>query len=107
MEYANPFALTDRRILVTGASSGLGHAIALACARMGAEVLGVGRDEARLRRTKLDLETVSPLPHRTIRADLTRTAERDALVMDLGGPVSGVVHSAGISRLSPVRMITE
>ena len=107
MEATNPFSLAERRVLVTGATSGLGHAIALSCARMGAEVIGVGRDEARLRQTQEALAAASPKNHRCIRGDLTQGADRDALVAELGGPVHGVVHSAGISRLSPVRMITE
>lgn len=108
MEFINPFSLTDRRILVTGATSGLGYAIALACAHMGAEVLGVGRDEERLRRTQQALEAASPRPHRTVRADLTQAADREILVASLGNaPIHGLAHSAGISRLSPVRMLTQ
>ncbi|MBS0339291.1 MAG: SDR family oxidoreductase [Proteobacteria bacterium] len=107
MEFSNPFSLAERRILVTGATSGLGHAIALTCAHMGAEVVGVGRDEARLAKTQETLAEISSKPHRTIRADLTQAADRDVVVDALGGPVNGVVHSAGISRLSPVRMLTE
>jgi NAD(P)-dependent dehydrogenase (short-subunit alcohol dehydrogenase family) len=105
--FINPFALSDRRILVTGATSGLGKAIALCCANMGAEVIGIGRDETRLQTTQLDLNAISSKPHRTLRADLTQAADRESLVAALGGPIDGLVHSAGISRLSPVRMMTE
>ncbi len=107
MGFINPFDLTDRRILITGASSGLGKAIALCCANMGAEVIGVGRDEERLQQTQLELNAISSKPHRTLRADLTQPADRDALVAALGAPINGLVQCAGISRLSPVRMITE
>ena len=107
MESINPFSLIDRRVLVTGATSGLGYAIALACAHMGAEVLGVGRDEERLRRTQQALQAASPRPHRTVRADLTQAADREALVASLRAPIHGLAHSAGISRLSPVRMLTQ
>jgi len=107
MTLDNPFSLTDRRILVTGATSGLGHSIALTCARMGAEVIAVGRDESRLASTQAELGAVSAKAHRSIRADLTLASDRDAVIAELGGPIDGVVHSAGISRLSPVRMMTE
>lgn len=107
MAYSNPFELTDRRILVTGATSGLGHAIALCCAHMGAEVIGVGRDAQRIAQTLGELQAISARPHRMVAAELTQAADRDALVAELGGALNGLVHSAGISRLSPVRMMTE
>jgi NAD(P)-dependent dehydrogenase (short-subunit alcohol dehydrogenase family) len=40
--------LSGKTILVTGASRGIGRALALACAQRGAEVLLLGRDEAAL-----------------------------------------------------------
>ncbi|MBN9424875.1 MAG: SDR family oxidoreductase [Burkholderiales bacterium] len=102
----NPFSLDGKRVLVTGATSGLGRAIAISCARIGAEVIGVGRDAQRLSDTEQALAAASSRPHRMLRADLTQPADRDALVAALGGPIDGVVHSAGISRLAPVRMMT-
>lgn len=107
MQNFNPFSLEDQRILVTGATSGLGYAIAIACARMGAEVLCIGRNDERLQRTQLALDAISPRQHRTFHADLTNAADRAALVTWIGSPINGVVNSAGISRLSPVRLMTE
>src|SRR5690606_2598789 len=103
----NPFSLAGKRILVTGASSGLGYAIALGCANMGAESIGVGRDAERLAGTKTALEAISPLAHQMLQADLTNAADRASLITAIAQPIHGVVHSAGISRLSPVRMIRE
>ena len=42
--------LAGKTILVTGANRGIGEAVALSCARHGAEVLLLGRDEASLTR---------------------------------------------------------
>ena len=47
----NPFSLEGKTVFVTGASSGIGQAIALACSRMGARVVITGRDTARLQAT--------------------------------------------------------
>lgn len=103
----NPFGLTGKRILVTGASSGIGLEIARTCARMGAELIVTGRDAARLDACLDELHGISNRPHLAMRADLTLAAERSALVAELGGAVDGLVHSAGISRLCPVRMMSE
>ena len=40
----NPFTLSGKTILVTGASSGIGRATAIVCARMGARVVLSGRN---------------------------------------------------------------
>jgi NAD(P)-dependent dehydrogenase (short-subunit alcohol dehydrogenase family) len=103
----NPFTLTGKRVLVTGASSGLGQAIALACAKMGAELLVTGRDQTRLAQTLEQLQAISALPHQAVVADLTQASEREALVNAVGAEIHGLVHSAGISRLCPVRMMSE
>lgn len=104
----NPFSLNGYRVLITGASSGLGKAIALACAKMGAEVICTGQDIPRLHQTLTELQAISNHSHQAIAADLTKTAGRDMVIQSIGNTsLNGVVHSAGISRLSPVRMMTE
>ena len=49
----NPFTLEGKTILVTGASSGIGRGIAIACSKMGATVIVNGRNESRLNETLL------------------------------------------------------
>ena len=107
-EFKDPFSLAGKRILVTGSTSGLGKTIAITCAHMGAELIVSGRDDERLAHTLAQLQTISARPHQAVQADLTQALARDALVAAVGAaPLDGVVHSAGISRLSPVRMMTE
>lgn len=52
----NPFSLEGKIILVTGASSGIGRATAIECAKMGASLVITGRDEERLKETFVELE---------------------------------------------------
>lgn len=99
----DPFSLDGKRILVTGASSGLGRAIAIACSKRGATIIATGRDEVRLQ------ETIAALTgdgHIGVHADLVSASDRERLALAVS-IVDGVVHSAGISRLSPIRMVTE
>ena len=89
----NPFTLEGNTILVTGASSGIGRAIAIACAEQGADVVLTGRNRSRLE------ETLSMMrgeeKHRIIHADLTDEAQRHALA-EQSPVLHGVVHCAGI-----------
>ena len=56
----------DARALVTGASSGLGRAIAEALVRRGARVVLTGRSEARLGEVAAALLRDGAAPHRVI-----------------------------------------
>ena len=47
----NPFSLIGKAILVTGASSGIGRGVAIACSKMGAQVALAGRNATRLDET--------------------------------------------------------
>ena len=47
----NPFTLSGKTILVTGASAGIGRGIAIACAGMGAQVILTARNTERLQET--------------------------------------------------------
>lgn len=92
MEQFNPFSLSGKQILVTGASSGIGRGIALACAKMGATVIVTGRNVERLN------ETLSLMPegdHKAISADLTKAEDIETLVNELP-KLDGFVECAGV-----------
>ncbi len=90
----NPFTLTGKTILVTGASSGIGRATAIECTRMGARVCITGRDAARLDETFRSLEGEG---HIQLTADLTVEEQIVGMVKQLP-LLDGIVHSAGITR---------
>jgi NAD(P)-dependent dehydrogenase (short-subunit alcohol dehydrogenase family) len=99
----NPFSLEGRRILVTGASSGIGRQVAISCAQMGASVVLTGRNAVRLEETRAQLVGDA---HRLITADLAEADAVDRVVASVG-ELNGVVHSAGIAKLAPFRMLSD
>lgn len=103
------FSLSAKTILVTGASSGIGRAIAIACAEQGANVVLNGRNVERLEATLTELcsvSNVSDAKHIAISADLTIAKERQALAEQV--PVlDGVVHCAGIGSRVLCKMLEE
>ena len=52
-------SLQDKTYVITGATSGIGLAVAQALARRGASVIGVGRDANRCRRSQADLAALA------------------------------------------------
>jgi len=99
---ADPFSLAGKRILVTGASSGIGRQIAISCAQMGAQLVVSGRNVERLAATFAELEGEG---HIQFGADLSRQEDIDRLAAG-AGVLDGLVHAAGISKLAPFRLIS-
>lgn len=97
------FSLNGKTILVTGASSGIGRAIAIACSQQGARVILNGRNQLRLQAT---LETLSGEGHEAVQADLTNAEQRTFLVESLP-QLDGVVHCAGIGSRVLCKMLEE
>lgn len=88
----NKFSLEGKSILVTGASSGIGRAIAIACSQAGARVILNGRNQVRLQAT---LESLSSDGHEVVQSDLTDAKQR-AFLVESTPQLEGVVHCAGI-----------
>lgn len=99
----NPFSLSGKTILVTGASAGIGRGIAIACAGMGAHVVLTARNAERLQETLSMLEGEG---HSYIVADLTIETQRAALVNQLP-MLDGVVQCAGVGSRVPCKMLSQ
>lgn len=99
----DPFSLAGKRILVTGASSGIGRQTAISCAEMGAQLVVTGRNTERLTATH---QALTGSGHLMVAADLTNPDDLNDLVAQVA-PINGVVHAAGISKLVPLRMLKQ
>lgn len=102
----NPLDLSARTILVTGASSGIGRAIAVLASEMGARVVLVARDESRLEETR---SLLAPGEHGVEPFDLAQTAEITRWVGGLvkrHGPLAGLVHAAAVQKTVPLRVVS-
>lgn len=98
----NPFRLDGKRILVTGASSGIGRACAVCASRQGASMILTGRRMSALEET---LSMCDGDNHGIAAGDISSPDFVAHLVAD-SGKIDGLVHSAGIGSACPVAMIT-
>ena len=98
----NPFSLEGKTILVTGASSGIGRAVAIECSKMGAAVIVTARNEERLQETLSQMEGNN---HSMIAADLTKQNDLMSLI-EQTPPLNGLVNCAGQVKTLPVQFIT-
>lgn len=104
MNNYNPYSLEGKRVLVTGASSGIGRGIAIECSRMGAKVVLSGRNEARLQETLAMMQ--SPDEHQVLLADLAVDEEVQILVDRIEEGLDGIVLCAGFTIVKPFKFVS-
>ena len=97
----NPFALEGKTILVTGAAGGIGRAVSIECAKLGARLVLTDINESGLQETLSSLEGVG---HEFKVADLTSQEALDTLVAELP-LLDGFVSNAGVTKPTPVKFI--
>jgi NAD(P)-dependent dehydrogenase (short-subunit alcohol dehydrogenase family) len=93
--------LAGRAVLITGAGSGLGRALAIECARAGASVILSGRSQPKVERVYDEIEAMgAPQPAIAMLDLATATAvDYDNLAKTIDsefGKLDGVVHAAGL-----------
>lgn len=96
-----PSSFAGRRIVVAGASSGLGRAAALALAEAGADLVLLGRNEDRLREVA---DAAGGQAWQSV--DLADDNSADAVIREIAtaAPIDGIFHSAGTSLVAPMRL---
>ena len=99
----NPFSLADKRILITGASSGIGREAAILISRSGARCVILGRNSDRLSDTLNALEGEG---HQAIVADLLLENDRKSITQKVDG-IDGVVHAAGLVAPFPIKFLSD
>lgn len=97
-------ALKGKRILITGASSGIGRGCAILCSQLGAEIIACGRNEERLAET---ISKLSGSGHISMAFELNDEQSIEEKIRQLKGsiPISGFIHSAGIERTNPLKTV--
>lgn len=100
----NPMDLTGKRILVTGASSGIGQSCAIMAADLGATVILTGRRAAALDNTRTSMK--NPSDHLCTSVDLFSADAVEQLVSfaTKAGKLDGIIHAAGLEVAAPIKM---
>lgn len=94
--------LSGRKILITGASSGIGQATAILLDSLGAKTVLCGRNEQRLSQTAEQLSNSTLC----IPFDLLNFDEYDRLFAEAtadGEKLNGLVHCAGVAKATPLK----
>src|SRR4051794_16464510 len=102
--------LAGRVALVTGASRGIGRAVAVALARAGADVAVNYRSREEAARETAALVTAQGRRALVVPADVSAAAEVKrlvGLVEDGLGPVDVLVNNAGVAKPLPLEQVTE
>ena len=102
----NPMNLSGKTVMVTGASNGIGRSTSIYLSRLGAKIIAIGRNQARLDET---LAALDGSQHHSYALDLSDVESLPAWMKRVAaetGPMYGLVHSAGISVNRPLRVMT-
>jgi NAD(P)-dependent dehydrogenase (short-subunit alcohol dehydrogenase family) len=101
----NPFSLSGKKIVITGASSGIGRQCAITANALGAFVVLIGRSEERLQETA---DLLSNKEYALLATDICAYEKTTARLESLlnNQKIDGIIHAAGISTTLPLRNLT-
>jgi 2-deoxy-D-gluconate 3-dehydrogenase len=108
-DYLNQFRLTDKVAVVTGASEGIGRAIALGLAEAGADVIISSRREEKLKEVKSEIEKMGRRAEVCL-LDICRLSDIKNLkdfILERFGKVDILVNNAGFAVTKPAWDVTE
>lgn len=103
----NPFDLKGKRVLVTGATSGIGKEVAVSFAKQGATVFLIGRNPSKLDET---LKQLTGIGHGSFIVDfLNLEIDFEGLIEAVRrfGQLDGIIHCAGVTSTLPINAINE
>lgn len=95
------FDLKGKRILITGASSGIGMATSLYAGKCGAQLILTGRNEEKLKQT---LSRIEGNGHKLLIADLNDKKQIEHIPAEIPA-IDGLVHCAGATAYMPAKFI--
>ena len=101
------FSLSNKTILITGASSGIGRSCAVQCSKMGASLLLMGRNDDELNRTVSELQPGTKVE--MIVADFSKMIDLELLIAEkivTIGKIAGFIHCAGVEKTLPLKKQT-
>lgn len=98
----HPMYLSERRVLITGASSGIGRACAVLASKLGATCVLVARRTVALEATCQMLD--DPSRHEVLPCDIANLDAIEPLMKSAvqKGKLYGLVHAAGICPAAPI-----
>lgn len=103
----NPYDFSGKRIIVTGASSGIGRATAIRLSEQGAEVHLFARNEKAMNET---LSMMSGTGHRCFVKDFGESGGFKEIFDDIvsdGHKIDGLVYCVGIANIVPVTLLNK
>lgn len=96
-------SLSDKNIIVTGASSGIGRTCAIECGKAGARVHIIGRNMDALHETMSKMAGECHSLHQFDVTDYANIQDLVSSIVDQHGKLAGFIHSAGIQITKPLR----